>query len=581
MLRSQLDLSGEWLFWPDKKDEGVRTGVFGERLDTAGWRRVLVPVAFDHCGQDMDRYSGVGWYRRTIRVPADMQGRRVALHFEGINYNAVVWVNGEKVGENHDAFLPFDLPVSNALRYGQDNLIVVRVDNLRQRFQFPLFEGWFGQGGFLREASLVATDAVYLDHVEITAHPEGASGRFLLKATLCNESQQAATAVVRVSLKDAAGKVVAEPTSEPVKIEAGTHGQAIVQTRAEKADSWSPDNPTLYVAKVELLRDGQAVDCVSTRFGFRRVEAANGRILLNGKPIFLLGFNRHEDSPRTGMAVDLEQARADFEEMKRMGCNFVRLCHYPHHPGELDLCDDLGLLVMTENAMNEWGHLDHPDPNGGYVPKPEEAPQVIENGKRTLAKMARRDVNHPSVIICSVGNESAEERADVVQGNSDLVEYGKTLDPTRLWTHVSNSYRKAEYRPAFYQSDDVIAINAYPTHWLGSNEAALQQATQWFQEKAAMLHKDFPTKPIMIGECGWPMDGNDDFQRRVVETEFRAASAAPYMAGVTFWCFAHHPWPQGISPYGYVTRDRKTRYAAMTAIEALFREKAANTPLDR
>ena len=93
-----------------------------------------------------------------------------------------------------------------------------------------------------------------------------------------------------------------------------------------------------------------------------------------------------------------------------------------------------------------------------------------------------------------------------------------------------------------------------------------------FADKAEMIHQAYPHKPIMIGECGWPADGNDDFQRRVTETEFHAASA-PYLAGVCFWCFAHHPWANNtLSNYGYVTRDRKTRYAAMATIERLFQE---------
>jgi beta-glucuronidase len=263
--------------------------------------------------------------------------------------------------------------------------------------------------------------------------------------------------------------------------------------------------------------------------------------------------------------------------MKRIGANFVRLCHYPHHPRELDLCDELGLLVMIESSMNEWGH-------GHFVPTPEEAPLVVENGKRILEKMIRRDVSHPSVIICSVGNESAEERPDVRAGNSELIEYGKALDPTRLWTHVSNSYRKAEYTPEFYRSDDLLAVNAYAVHWLSPTpeeyEAGFPRQTQWLREQLERLHRDFPQKPIIIGECGWPMDSRDEWQSRAVIAEFKAADA-PYMAGVTFWCYAHHPWPPELgpmSPYGYVSRDRQTRYKAFYTIERLFGEGPEKGP---
>ena len=479
--RVEIGLGGAWLFWPDKQDTGVAAGYFRESFDASAWRRVTIPIAFDDCGHDLNRYGGVGWFRRTVNIPESLKDKRVVLHFEGISYNAAVWLNGKEVGENHDAFLPFDISVNDALRYGARNLLVVRIDNIRRRCQFPLFEGWFGQGGFLREAKLVATDPIFVDHVGVRAEPDDSGGSFALKAVLVNQATEATRATVRVTVTDHAGNPVATLASEAVNLSPGESSPAEVRAHVPKIQSWSPETPALYTARVDLICNGNSADAVTTRFGFRRVEAKDARLLLNGKPIFLQGFNRHEDSPRTGMAVDLEQAKADFQEMKRMGCNFVRLCHYPHHPGELALCDELGLLVMAENAMNEWGHYDHPDPNGGFKLTPEDAPLVIENGKRTLAKMVTRDTNHPSVIIFSVGNESAEERPDIVDGNNALVAYGKHLDPTRLWTHVSNSYRKPEYRPAFYQNDDIIAINAYPTHWLGSNEAALQQADAWFR----------------------------------------------------------------------------------------------------
>ena len=524
--RASIDLSGPWLFWPDKKDEGMEAGCFKEGFDTTCWRHVTVPLVFDHCGLDLDRYYGVGWFKRSVFVPATMKGKRVVLHFEGINYNAVVWVNGKRVGENHDAFLPFNIPVSDVLRYGSENQIVVRSDNVRSHFQFPLFEGWLGQGGFQREASLVATDPLYIDHVGITARPgTDQNGRFLLKATLTNDSQQPMEATLQVVLTDRTGKSIAKLVSEPVKLEPGKDGQAVVQTDVSKIEAWSPDSPVLYTANVDLLRDGRRVDCVATRFGFRVVETKNAKLFLNGKPIFLMGFNRHEDSPRTGMAVDLQQAKADFQNMKRIGCNFVRLCHYPHHPGELDLCDELGLLVMDENGMNEWGQFDHPDPNSGYVPKPEEAPMVIANGERTLSKLVQRDMNHPSVIIFSVGNESHEEREDVMLGNSALIEYGKKLDPTRLWTHVSNRFFRPGYQPGYYRSDDIICVNSYTVLGQGANEKAFQKAPIWFAEKMEMIHKAFPQKPIMVSEGSSSVTSDEAFRKRVAETEFRAASS--------------------------------------------------------
>ncbi|MBN1342073.1 MAG: hypothetical protein JXQ73_05300 [Phycisphaerae bacterium] len=586
--RMKIDLAGPWSFLPDRKDEGLTAGYFAEGLDASSWRQVTVPIAFDQCGPDMDRYIGVGWFRRAVDVPEAMRGRRVTLRFQGINYNATVWVNGKQVGENHDAFLPFEISVGDVIQYGRNNLIVLRVDNIRQRAQFPLFEGWLGQGGFLREAALVASDPLSIEQVAIQAEPDAAGGRLCLKAFVVNHRSTSAQARLRVEVDEISGRSVGRLTSSVAEVRPGSSSELSIEAALADAKPWSPGQPNLYRAKVYLLEKDKPVDVATTRFGFRKVEVKDAKICLNGKPVLLLGFNRHEDSPRTGMAVDLEQARADFTAMKQIGCNYVRFCHYPHHPGELDLCDELGLLVMIESSMNEWGHVDHPDPGGGFSLTPQDAPLVVENGKRTIRKMVKRDRNHPCVILCSVGNESAEERTDVVAGNSELVEYGRRLDPTRLWTHVSNSFNKPGYE-AFYRSDDVITINCYPTHHIKVDDTSLRekspQSTRFMQEVTQKLHRLFPDKPIVLGEFGYPGGESGprgaEIQAVATEAEFNGLTA-PYVSGMSLWCYARHPWATGagyagnqlISPYGYVSRDRKTRFPAMTVVERMYKQRA-------
>jgi hypothetical protein len=583
--RKEVDLCGTWQFCPDPQDRGVNEKWFAGEFDAASWRPVKVPIGFCNCGPEMDRYIGAGWFRRTFHVPEAVKGRRVVLYFEGINYNAAVWVNGKQVGESHDAYLPFELPVGDVVQYGRENLIVVRVDNFRQVAQFPLFEGWFGQGGFLREARLVATNPVYLEHIGITAEPVGSVGIFRLKATISNADGMKAEVAIAVNIRDRAGKDVAAFISgKMVELTPGTEVELTIHGEIPNASSWSPNDSALYTAHVCMHRDGVCVDRMSTRFGIRRVEVKDAKILLNGKPLFLMGFNRHEDSPRTGMAVDLELAKTDFEDMKRIGCNYVRFCHYPHHPGELDLCDEMGLLVMTENAMNQWGSPDfNSRPHKGLVPAPEDAPLVLENGRRTLRKMVNRDMNHPCIILCSVGNESTESREDVMKGNSELIEYGKQLDPTRLWVHVSRDYKETHYRPDYYRSDDVIVINTYPTHYVEFSEenikAGFPSSTQWMRDQLEKLHRDFPHRPILIGEFGLHIDQGEEAQAAAVAAEF-AALTEPYVAGGGLWHYALHRWPDlddhQMSPYGYMSRDRQTRYKAMSVIEKLFKAKAAS-----
>lgn len=584
-VRQQIDLTGQWKFKADPNNEGDSVGWFNSGIDKSYWPLVSVPVGFDNCGPGMERYFGTAWFSRDILIPESFRSRRITLHFEGINYNAKVWVNGKLVGENHDPFLPFDLLANDVIKTGDMNNITVSINNIRKLGQFPLFEGWYGQGGFLREASLVATDATFISGIKMTASTDSGGqakkGHIAVITSLVNGYEGSKNLKIRINVTDKTGKKIATISSPDVLLKPGGEGFALAEGDIRGVEFWSPDSPVLYTVEVSLLSGNTIIDQQLRRTGFRNIEVRDAKIFVNDKQIYLLGFNRHEDSPRTGMAVDLQQAREDFTRMKNIGCNYVRFCHYPHHPGELDLCDELGLFVLAENAMNEWGRIDHPAPNPGIPLTPEDAPLIIENAKRTLTKMVARDNHHPSIIIWSVSNENDESRKDVAEGNAELIMFGKTLDSSRPWTHVSNSFRKEGWEN-FYNADDVIVVNAYPTHWYKASEeeiaAGLPMSTKIMQDTLKRLHEKFPEKPIVVGEYGFPGgdEGEKGARKQAVatEAEFKGLSA-PYIAGGALWCYARHPWPwYNMSTYGYVSRDRKTEFPAFAVIRKLYRQKA-------
>ena len=226
-------------------------------------------------------------------------------------------------------------------------------------------------------------------------------------ATIMNGSNKEDDLCLEVTIIARNGLRLSSFSSPVVKTASG-----IVELEAKGVvdgiEAWSPENPYLVDVEISLSKNDIRIDQLVKRTGFRKIAIKDSVLYINGQKAFLLGFNRHEDSPRTGMAVDLEQARRDFIRMKEAGCNYVRFCHYPHHPGELDLCDELGLYVLAENAMNEWGHVDHPAPNPGFRLDPGDAPLIIKNAERTLAKMVNRDNHHPCIIVWSVSNENEE-----------------------------------------------------------------------------------------------------------------------------------------------------------------------------
>ena len=591
-IRREIDLSGPWRFQVDPWKEGQMMGYASMDFPSQDWCEVSIPRAFDDCAPGMYKFRGVCWFLRHFEVPATMKGRRVALRFEGANYNTSVWLNGELVGENADAFLPFEFRVDELLRFGGQNLIAVRVDNILRPGQLPTTEYWQGQGGILREVKLVATDPARLTHVGIVAAPETDKGKLALRASVANGRLQLANLALQVTILNHSGQPVVSFKAGPAAVDAGKEAELSVQGEVPQVGAWSPEQPTLYAARVDLLADGKLVDQQVTQFGFRRIEARNGNLWLNGKALFLMGFDRHEDSPRTGMAVDLETARQDFLAIKDTGANFVRFCHYPHHPGELDLCDELGLLVLSEIPLCAWGVIGaNFDPYSGGGWNPSDVPTIVDNAERQLRKMIFRDLNHPSIIFWSVSNESEEQHPEVNQANNRLIKLARQLDPTRLATHVSEeAHWSTDKGLKYFEFDDVICVNGYPWMHRGPGDHSwLEKSTRWWREELARLHARCPDKPIVITEFGYPsiqgVNGplGEDTQVLATIADFEGMTE-PYVCGATLWCFAKHLWAPAsldfqkttfdVGPYGYVSRDRKTNMKGFSIVSRMFKQRA-------
>ncbi|MBT3272109.1 MAG: GNAT family N-acetyltransferase, partial [Spirochaetales bacterium] len=314
---------------------------------------------------------------------------------------------------------------------------------------------------------------------------------------------------------------------------------------------------------VSLSVSGKQVDSVNVRTGFRTISVEKGELHLNGKRIFLAGFNRHEDSVESGAAFDEGSMRRDLEMMKAAGANTVRLCHYPHHELELDFCDELGLYALAEIPLYFWD-----DKEEGLA----ENELRVSAARRQLETMITRDRNHPSVILWSVSNETNEEHEEVCESNRDLIKFARMLDSSRLCVHVSNHWRT---HPNFAE-DDIICINAYPSiEWDKNGRlpgASLDSSKAAWQENLAKLANDFPGKPILVTEFGYcsiaGTKGNsfgEDEHARVIEAEFPAITSEKRVCGALIWCWADHLWPAGrflggmpVSPFGVVSRSRRT-----------------------
>ncbi len=543
------------------------------------WREVRVPSCFEAGCPHIDFYEGVCWYRRAFRVPADWQARRVVLRFEAVNYRAKVWLNGNLLGEHRDGFLPFEFDVGDTLRWDRENTVAVSVDNAHHEGDVPgMHVGWRGYGGIVREVSLRTLPAVQLERIRILAEPKGRGGDVEIRAQVCNSSPGAVDAFLDVTILDPEGNTRLKLRAPPTRVDAGAGVECHVQGCIDDVAAWSPSIPARYRAVARLSIDGHSADEVATPFGFRSIKARPDGLWLNGERIFLTGFNRHEDSPRTAMAVDHEMTRQDLEQMKEAGANFVRLCHYPHHPATLDLCDQLGLLVFCEIPLYFWSNSE--DGRRTQAAR-------TQSAARQLEKMIERDFNHPSVAFWSVSNETPEGEPGVAEDNRSLIRRARDLDSSRLCVHVMNRWEDGHAR---FDEDDVVCINTYPTmdfEARGHDGATFDIEGAVARQRARIdaLHGQYPSKPILIAEFGYCSFAGtlghafgEDEHARSLKVEF-ASFDAPYLCGATIWCWADHPWPAGrffqgliISPFGVVSRDRR-RSAPYWTARAMFRAR--------
>ncbi|MBR4960782.1 MAG: hypothetical protein IKY52_07790, partial [Clostridia bacterium] len=401
-----LDLNGTWKFILDRDNSGGEKGYMLSSCDTACWRSAEIPCTYEGAAQECTGYRGTVWFRRSFTLE-EVPEALLWLEFAAVNYRADIWINEQSVGFHIGDYLPFRFEISKYVRPGE-NLLCVRVNNRMIPGMLPPSHFWRGHGGIIRSVSLYSTPACYICNVKAVKSDTG--------LRMVTEIVNGTDAVQTISVKHTCTEngltgentIVLQPMSETV---------SEVLFPLDAFALWELDNPVLYTCQT-VMTTGGTEDNYMISFGIRDIDSRDGKIYLNGKEIHLRGFNRHEDSPRTMLATDLENARRDFEIMKKMKANFVRLCHYPHSEEELDICDRLGLLVLDEIPLCA--------PMVGIKEYDEKEtkralPQMYTNAKKAIHAMIERDYNHPCVMFWSVSNESNEDVQQMQQMNNALI----------------------------------------------------------------------------------------------------------------------------------------------------------------
>lgn len=279
-------------------------------------------------------YEGTVWFKKSFDY-TKKQGKRAILYFGAVNYEAIVYLNGKKLGRHEGGFTPFNFDITDIVKDGE-NFVIVKVDNKRRKENVPtqIFD-WWNYGGITRDVYLVETDEVYIENYSLSLKkPQNPKQKYSEIAFSANLNQKVESQIVTVSILELKLKQ---------SFTTNTDGKIAGILKIKALELWSPENPKLY--NVELALNGTTL---TDDIGFRTIETRDKQILLNGKPVFLRGISIHEEKPNGGgRANSVQDAETLLGWVKELGCNYVRLAHYPHNEFMVREAERQGILVWS------------------------------------------------------------------------------------------------------------------------------------------------------------------------------------------------------------------------------------------
>ena len=591
-MRERMSLDGIWKFCPafqeletnqlfmdpdfnlndQRKIQRERrdVGWIEPEFDDTGWLDIPVPHTWNKAIPDLWSYEGYGWYRRSVDIPADWEGRRVEFTCDSANYRTVLYVNGERAGVHEGGYTPFSIAIHRFLKFGETNKLAISVDNIPKPERCPGGEfGWWNYGGIYRSTGLLVTDMVCIDEFAVTTEPGEGRALVLVRVKVARERGENSDFKIIASVKDASGEEVVQ--SDCMLRLGGDVTEGEAELEVVKPLLWSTEEPNLYDLSLELFEapSGRLRDRMQTRVGIRSIRVEGARLLLNGKPLLVKGVNRHPEYPVTGHMETEDALKKDLNLIKDLGANAIR-CHYPSSPRTYELCDEMGILFLSEIPLYQWG-------------RPEvkaDSPKALDAAKAQLTEMIRYLRNHPSVFLWSVSNENmTKPRNDTdryreltemtVAGNLELVDLAHRLDPTRPVVEASNCWPGD---PVFERTD-LCAVNLYVSAST-PHVRTLSELSEKMHEKLEGLRAEWPEKPILITEFGsWAIRGlkteyfpGETYQAALIRNYWEGLQEEPNFIGGFIWCFQdsdeHRRWEWDYEfrvAYGLFDLDRRPK----------------------
>lgn len=462
---------------------GDASGADGEQFDDSAWKNVDLPhdysidQEYTTAGEAESGYKlgGIGWYRKNFKVDESLKGKSIRIDFDGVYMDSTVWINGHRLGNHPYGYSPFSYDITEYLRFGELNTIAVKVNH-----QTPSSR-WYSGSGIGRDVDLVVTDPVHVerDGVVVTT-PELAADKTNvkthLKTVLTNKGVEAASVTVAQTVFPRGGTLdqqIAHVESVVTTIAAGKSATVEQDALAANPTLWTVDAPTLYTVRTEIKQNGKVVDTYDVDFGYRffSFDADTG-FSLNGQNMKLKGVCMHHDQGALGSVNTRDAIERQVKILKEMGCNSIRATHNPHSRELTEICDEQGMLLVLE-MFDGWTAPKNDNRNdyARFFNREMGKSELIggEAAKKwaqfDLEQSMMRDINAPSVIMWSLGNEMTEGTSGIgnfQQVQKNLIGWAKAVDATRPVTTGDNKMKdgKTDLNPAgLAEVDGIVGFN--------------------------------------------------------------------------------------------------------------------------
>ncbi|MEE0037527.1 MAG: beta-glucuronidase [Lachnospiraceae bacterium] len=590
LTRRRISMDGMWKFHLDERsvgeNEGWIDGIPGEEM-------IPVPASFQdfYTEKDIREYTGDFWYETDFFVPGEWEGREILLRFGAATHRASVYVNGILITEHEGGFLPFSAKVTTVVRYDSYNKVVVKVNNELNCTNLPCGEtitlpngkkmskpyfDFFNYAGLQRSVYLLALpgESIVDFDLDYAIHGKNAEVSYQIRTN--------GEHAVQLALFDAKGHCVAQKD--------GKEGVLYV----ENARLWQVRNAYLYRLRIRIMDGEELIDEYEQEIGIRTVKVEGTDILINGEPVYLKGFGKHEDSDIVGRGFSIGIMKRDFELMKWIGANSFRTSHYPYSEEIYQMADREGFLVIDEvPAVGMFQSLmNFMEASTGKQTaffKKETTPVLLKAHLRAIEEMIARDKNHPSVVAWSLLNEPETTNEAAVPYFKEVFDLANKLDMQkrpRTFALIMNSLPDT---CKCYQFSDIIALNRY-YGWYMKGGYEISVAEELFRKEMNAWKEKKLNKPFIFTEYGadtlasehklpsvmWSQEYQDEYLKMTHEV----FDSYDFIKGEQIWNFADFQTTEGImrvngNKKGVFTRQRQPKDIAYK-----LKERWENLPLD-